>query len=177
MRSIYLRWLTAEWGFIRFLMDGYIGWLFWPWRLLTAIWWGGLGAFIATMLNNYKIISFWIAIPFTISGVFFIIWIVSLSRLLLFFPFPICRNGKCCDINTYCWTFGSIYGRQKWGVYFYQCHCGDEYIRDGKKFYLLHPDGSKQPYMELTSFRTWTPADGDGGVKGNINEIDQIDKP
>jgi hypothetical protein len=164
MRTILCRWLMAEWGFLAFLAYGFVGVLSLP-RYFVVVGWGLVGIALASILSGHGIVDFWIALPFTSLLVFLLVWAFLLGRLLLFFPFPPCRNGECRGIIAYQWPIGSIYGRVQWGVYDYWCRCGDEYIREGKRFFRVLPDGSKKPYMTLTGFRTWTPAVAEEGTK------------
>jgi hypothetical protein len=154
---IFFGWLTDEsWGFLRFLADEWVGF---PWsigRFLAIGCWIGLGFGLARLFERLGLVRVSTAIQLVaILLVFLFVWAVSIGRLLLFFPFPSCCNGKCRDITAYEWRIGYIYGRKEWGVYHYRCRCGDEYIREGKRFLRVLPDGSKEPYMILTGFRKW----------------------
>jgi hypothetical protein len=141
-------------------MDGFIGGIWWLWRFICLVLWGEVGVLLAFNLGYYfGIANLWVLIPVSLLLVFSLIWAFILCRLLLLFPFPPCQNGKCHDITDYEWPIGLIFGRVKWGVYRYRCRCGDEYIREGRVFYLLQSDGSKKPYMALTGFRKWTPTE------------------
>lgn len=157
--TVVFRWLTAEWGFLAFLLEALIGGAAGLWRFLRTVSIMMVGMFLASVFGGPRDAAFWIAAPFSVVLVCLFLWAVSLSRLLLFFPFPSCRNGRCRGISAYYWSLGTTYGRERWGVYRYRCCCGDEYIREGKRFFFVRPDGSKQPYMTLTDFRTWTPVE------------------
>jgi hypothetical protein len=91
-------------------------------------------------------------------------WAIWLGRILFFYPFPFCRRGKCHSIEDYRWYIDAIFGRVGRGVYLYKCKCGDEYIREGKRFMEILPDGTKRPYKKLVSFRKWAD-DLDSSVK------------
>jgi len=154
--SPYKLFFSSEpYSWLRFLADGFIGVIWVPMRLLSVICWLALGVVLAEKLNRFMSISFWVAVPFAVTFVLLLIWAVSIGWVLLFFPFPSCRKGKCCNISDYTWGMGRIYGREKWGVYHYWCRCGDEYIHKGKQFLQVLPDGTKRPYMTRTGFRTW----------------------
>ena len=97
-----------------------------------------------------------------------VLWAVLLGRLLLFVPFPFCRKGKCHSIDDYSWFHGTFFGKCKWGVYWYKCHCGDQYLRRGKRFMEFIPEvtvppspwvninkGTTRPYKKLVGFRKW----------------------
>ncbi|WP_124327403.1 hypothetical protein [Desulfonema ishimotonii] len=163
MKNIFYKWITNEsWGFLRFLADGFVGLLFIPARFLVIFWWFSIGCFIAKALNGFIGINFLIGSIWAFLFILLLLWAISLGRLLIFFPFPSCRQKKCNNINDYTWTMGQIYGREKWGVHRYWCRCGDEYVRQGKRFMRILPDGTKQPYMILGSFRNWQTDDGAG---------------
>ena len=82
-------------------------------------------------------------------------WAIWLGRILLFYPFPACRLEKCRGIEDYRWSMDAIFGRVGRGVYLYSCKCGDEYIREGKRFMEILPDGNKRPHKILVGFRKW----------------------
>ena len=156
MQIAYCKWFTSESsGWLRFLADGFIGLLWLPLRLVSASWWIAWGVVLADGLNRLFGLSRWIGGPLSLSFVLLVVWASSLGRLLVFFPFPPCRRGQCRDIDAYTWVKGRIYGREKWGMYHYWCKCGDEYIREGKRFLQVLPDGTRQAYMALVGFRKW----------------------
>jgi hypothetical protein len=53
------------------------------------------------------------------------------------------------------WNWGSFFGREKGGQYWYKCACGDQYIRKRNRFIEVLPDGTKRPYKKLVGFRKW----------------------
>ena len=76
--------------------------------------------------------------------------------LLLFFPLPFCRRGKCQAFGQdYIWRLGTLFGYETKGTYSYKCACGDIYIRNGARFMELLPDGTRRPYKRLVDFREW----------------------
>jgi len=86
----------------------------------------------------------------------FITWLALKNRLLFFFPFPLCRRGKCYRLGTDCvWRIGTLFGYETKGIYSYKCRCGDVYIREGKRFMELLPDDTLRPYKKLIAFRKW----------------------
>lgn len=152
------KWFLAEsWGWRRFLADCLIGAVSSPFRLLWVIWWIALGVALAHRLERFYGLSQWVGAPLSIALVLLIVWAFSLGRLLLFFPFPPCRRGKCRSMDAYTWVMGRLYGQEKWSTYHYWCKCGDEYIRESKRFLQVLPDGTRQTYMKLVGFRKWQP--------------------
>lgn len=96
-------------------------------------------------------------------------WVALMGRILLFFPFPLCRKGKCQSIDDYSWFHGTFFGKCSWGLYWYSCHCGDQYLRRGKRFMEFIPEvtdpptpwvdirkGKTRPYKRLVGFRQWS---------------------
>ncbi len=155
MKNIFYRCLTDEhWGFLRFLADGFIGLLFIPSRFLVLFGWFAAGSIMAKTLNRFAGISMLIGTTLSVLFILLLLWAISVGRLLIFFPFPPCRQKKCNSISDYTWIMGRIYGREKWGVYRYWCMCDDEYIRQGKRFMQVSDD-TEQSYMILDSFRNW----------------------
>ena len=107
--------------------------------------------------------------PLGILFVAFLLWAFQLGRLRLFYPFPVCRRGKCRTYKDYTWDARTIYGRVGWRCYVYRCNCGDHYFRRGKRFMeLVPPDDLEasgdvaiteeitRPYMRLVGFRRWS---------------------
>ena len=123
---------------------------------------------LSLYLKTTRGISLWISFPIVFLALCLITWTVLLSRLLLFFPFPMCQKGKCHSIDDYSWSMGSYFGKMRWGVYWYKCQCGDEYLRRGKRFMKFIPEvvvppspwfninkGTTRPYKKLVGFRKW----------------------
>jgi len=91
----------------------------------------------------------------TLSGMA-VTWALLLTRLLFLFPLPPCKQGRCTRIGKdYVWKRGRILGYEGNGVYLYKCNCGDQYLRQGKKFLELLPDGTSRPFKRLVGFRKW----------------------
>ena len=104
--------------------------------------WGRPGLYIGCLLG-------------TIGGMI-LTWAILTGSLLLFFPLPLCRQGKCLRFGKdFIWKKGRLLGYEGNGVYHYRCRCGDEYLRKGKKFLLLLSDGTSRPYKVLIGFRKW----------------------
>jgi hypothetical protein len=83
------------------------------------------------------------------------------GRLRMFFPFPLCRQGKCYRFGQdYVWRLGTLFGYETRGIYLYRCSCGDMYIREGKRFMSLLPDDTTRPYKKLVGFRKWEDDSG-----------------
>jgi hypothetical protein len=119
---------------------------------------------LADFLKKSWGIGPWIGYSIGFVIVFFLSWAILLGHILLFFPFPSCRQRKCHSIDDYTWNIGSFLGREGWGVYSYKCECGNEYVREGKRFMEVLPDGTKRPYKKLIGFRKWAD-DLDSSVK------------
>ena len=111
MRNAYSRWLRERWGFPAFLREYFVGlalmYVASPGQVGTAAIAIFVGSSLAFILDGFAVVKFWIAIPFTVLLAFFVIWAVTLGLLLLFFPFPPCRKGTCCDIAGYDWPLFS----------------------------------------------------------------------
>lgn len=156
MQAKSCNWLLNEsWGWGRFLTDGLIGIIWWPFRLITAICCVAAGVAVADMLSSAFGIPGWAAVPLSITGVLLLVWAVVLGRILLFFPFPPCKRGTCQGIGAYTWAKGRIYGRERWRTYRYWCGCGDEYVRRGDEFRQVLSDGEERPYLRLDQFGKW----------------------
>jgi hypothetical protein len=123
---------------------------------------------LAIFLKEKWRIAAWIGFPMVFITLSLIIWAFLLGRLLLFVPFPSCRKGKCHGIDDYSWFHGTFFGKCRWGLYWYKCHCGDQYLRRGKKFMEFIPEpkdppspwidirkGTTRPYKKLIGFRKW----------------------
>jgi hypothetical protein len=126
-------------------------------RLLIAVFWSDCGALLWFALRKplgrpgiwvFGILGF-------VAGVI-ITRAVLIGRLRLFFPFPLCRQGKCYRFGQdYVWRLGTLFGYEVKGIYLYRCRCGDMYLREGKRFMALLPDDTTRPYKKLVGFRKW----------------------
>ncbi|MEX2015647.1 MAG: hypothetical protein WD873_03350 [Candidatus Hydrogenedentales bacterium] len=85
---------------------------------------------------------------------FFLLWLFFLSRVLLIYPFPECRQGRCRGINDFEWGIGTVYGWEYLHWHFYECSCGDLYVRRGRRFMSAVEEGPR-PYKKLVGFRRW----------------------
>ena len=139
--------------FVVFLIEGMTGRT--AVRMFLVYFWLSCGALLGGILSGFLNITRWVTVPTGILIVLLLMWAVMVGRLLLFFPLPLCRRGKCRELFDYRWKVGSIFGREKWGIYSYKCECGDSYVRHGRRFMLLNADGTKCPYKKLIGFRTW----------------------
>ncbi len=156
MKHVYSKWFLSEsWGWRRFLADTFVGVIYSPFNLLWVIWWTALGYTLAIRLNERWGLYTWIGIPASIALVYLLLWVLSLMRIILIFPLPPCKQGLCRGIDGYTWVMGHIYGRERRGTFHYWCKCGDEYVREGKRFFYVCPDGTRQIYMTLVGFRKW----------------------
>lgn len=91
---------------------------------------------------------------------YFFTWVILVGRLRLFFPLPLCRQRKCQGYDNYHWPVRTIYGWEGWAIYRYRCNCEDEYIRHGKRFIEVLPDGETLSYKKLHGFREWVDDEG-----------------
>jgi hypothetical protein len=126
-------------------------------RLLIATFWAFCGALLWLKLRKPwgQPGYFLFAVVATVPGLI-ITRAFLVGRLRLFFPFPLCRQGKCYRMGRdYVWRLGTLFGYETKGIYLYKCRCGDTYIREGKKFMELLPDDTQRPYKKLVSFRKW----------------------
>lgn len=125
-------------------------------RLLVTTSWIGCGALLAKDMGTaWGPVGYCFGFALGFIGAFVLTWAFLLGRFLLFFPFPSCQRGKCNRVADYVWKKGSIYGYEKGGIYRYKCRCNDEYIRRGKRFLEVLPDGTARPYKRLIGFRKW----------------------
>jgi hypothetical protein len=156
----------AQWSWASFILYVLV------WKNLPAglrsIAFVALTGLLSAFLNKSFGISLWIGAPVIFLFLCIFAWAVLLGRLLLFIPFPPCKKGKCHSIDDYSWFMGSFFGKCKWGTYWYKCHCGDQYLRRGKRFMEFIPEvvvppspwininkGTTRPYKKLISFRKW----------------------
>jgi hypothetical protein len=101
----------------------------------------------------------WFIVVFSI--LILLTWALLLGRILIFYPFPKCKSGKCCKLNDYTWRKGAIFGYEGSGNYEYRCKCGDYLTRIHKRFFTKLPDGTLKPFKKLTGFRRWEDDIGD----------------
>ena len=122
--------------------------------LLYMMIWSSCGGILAFSLGKpFGLIGFIVCYLLGVIVAYLLTWLILVERALFFYPLPVCQQGKCQDSN-YQWPVGTFYGFL-WGVYRYRCKCGDEYVRVGKRFMKLLPDGERRPYKKLTGFRKW----------------------
>jgi hypothetical protein len=131
-------------------------------RFLMATIWFICGGFLGVALKKpWGRPGFYIGCLIGTIGGMILTWAILTGRLLLFFPLPPCRQGKCHRLGTdFVWKKGRILGYEGKGIYHYKCRCGDEYLRKGKKFLELLPDGTRRPYKMLVGFRQWADDSG-----------------
>lgn len=164
-------------SFFRFLLDGFVGIPRSVTRFITLQFCVMLSAVLAYVLWTWfdkpsGVLG--LGVPMVVGSlfVFAALWAFQLGHILLFYPFPSCRNGTCRSIDDYFWHVPTIYGRMMWGVYLYRCRCGNHYVRCGKKFMEILPnapringaiwkrpilaDQTTRPYKKLTGFRRWS---------------------
>lgn len=159
MKRQWRRWLTAgKWGWMYFLMDGFVGQLWYLSRQLFVIFWMVVAWVIAERLGIANGLYVWLTVPPIALGIFFLLWASMLGWLTLFYPLPPCRHGICRGFEGYYWPEGLLFGRWKWGMYIYRCKCShEEYWRKGKRFLRILEGGKEVPYMVLAGFRDWQP--------------------
>lgn len=164
-------------SFLKFLLDGFVGIPRSGTRFVTLLFcitFGqGSGYVLGTWLDgSWDSPGLYIAMVTSVISVFAMLWTLQLGYILMFLPFPPCRNGTCRGIDDYFWHVPTIYGRMIWGVYLYRCRCGDYYVRCGKKFMEISPDAPRingaiwkkpiladettRPYKKLIGFRQWS---------------------
>lgn len=126
-----------------------------PRLIVTAIWIAS-GVVLSSLLGRAWG-TFGYVFGFLVGVVIVILltWIIILSRNLLLMPFPVCRSGKCRTFRDYTWKRGTLYGREKGGIFRYRCRCGDEYIRDGRRFLQVLSDGTTRPYKKYEGGNQW----------------------
>jgi hypothetical protein len=119
------------------------------WAFCGALLWLGLRKPLGRPGNYiFSLIGFLVGLIITRA--------VLRARLQLFFPLPLCRQGKCHRLGQdYVWRIGTLFGYETKGIYLYKCKCGDTYIREGKRFMVLLPDDTRRPYKKLLGFRKW----------------------
>jgi hypothetical protein len=155
MKKVFYKWLTDPyWGFLRFFADGFIGLLFLPIRFLVIFGWFAVGAAIGKKINMLLGINMLFGSVLAFFFILLLLWAISLGWILIFFPFPRCKQNRCRSIEDYTWIMGRIYGYECRKGYYYRCKCNNEYVRKGKRF--MHVvDDIEQPYLILESFRNW----------------------
>lgn len=125
--------------------------------LLIATFWCLCGGLLWLAIRRpWGKTGYWIFAFFGLAAGLIITRAVLIGRLRLFFPFPLCRQGKCYRFGQdYVWRLGTLFGYEGKGIYLYRCRCGDMYIREGKRFMALLPDDTTLPYKKLVGFRRW----------------------
>lgn len=125
--------------------------------LFYALLWFACGGVVGYELGKqFGILGYICGVLIGTGSCYIFTWAITVGRLRLFYPLPLCRCGKCQDYNDYDWPLGTVYGREWGGIYRYRCHCQkDEYVRKGSKFMIVLRDGTTKPFMKLASFRTW----------------------
>jgi len=125
-------------------------------RLLLWTLWIFCGLVLATaLLSIFFVVGYIVGFPLGFSGAFLATWAVLLGRILLLFPFPTCKDGKCRGLKGYVWEKGTVYGWERGGLYRYRCRCAREYVRKGRKFMEVGSDGVTLPHKKLAGFREW----------------------
>jgi hypothetical protein len=158
--------ILGPFSFQRFVVLGFISTRTLP-RLLAIQAVITCGALIGMLLCRWtgtpiESLGFYVSSVLSCLILIIILWVFILGRLLLFYPLPICRNGKCCGYKEYSWSTMSIYGRMQWGHYLY--------LRHHKKFIeIVAPEPSDsqfgewipiteaniRAYKRLSKFRNW----------------------
>jgi hypothetical protein len=126
-----------------------------PKLLVTAFWILCAEAVAINLHRSMGTLGYIVGFAAGFGAAFVLTWGLVVGRILLLFPFPACRQGKCRGFQQFAWKRGTIRGWEGWGVYRYQCRCGDQYIRRGRRFRQILPDGKELPYKRLIGFRTW----------------------
>lgn len=131
-------------------------------RMLVTTLWMLAGAFLAIQLHRFWIVNgfdfgpaaYVVGFVVGFAGAVVLTWAIIRVRVHVFFSYPTCRQGLCSGIECYAWPKGTIYGRVR-GGYLYRCKCGEQYIRDGRKFMSVGPEGARMPYKKLIGFHKW----------------------
>lgn len=126
-----------------------------PRLIITGVWIGAGVSLASYCGNSWGAFGYAVGFAVGLGVAITLTWLFFLGRILVFFPFPICRNGKCRSIRDYVWKKGTVYGWEG-GVYQYKCRCGERYVRKRRQFLEVLPDGTIRPYKKLTRFRRWT---------------------
>lgn len=150
----------CPWSLAKFLVDSAIRGIWSPVQLLVISLCLLLGVFLGMNLGRQLeriagVSGRLLAFPTALLGVLLLAWLLALWRVLIFLPFPPCRQGKCHGIDDYRGPLGAIFGRVGWRLYLYRCNCGDMYVRRKRRFMILLPDNKVQAYKKLVGFRTW----------------------
>src|SRR3984957_16397120 len=140
-KSLY----EAQWSWLMFIFYAIFGWKDNVIRFIPLFTMIVLSEGLAIFVKKTFEIPEWVAMAVSFVVVFSVAWILLLMRLLLFVPFPTCKKGKCSNIDDYSFFHGTFFGKCKWGVYWYKCRCGDQYLRRGKKFMEFIPEVKEPP--------------------------------
>jgi hypothetical protein len=73
---------------------------------------------------------------------------------------PVCKNGTC-HLYDYKAAWEEIVAGPRRYMFRLTCHCGTSYQRLGRRFMVVLPDGSLEPYMVWRPFRGWFPDEGE----------------
>ena len=147
--------LARSWGLIPYVVDILVGGMSSGIRSIRTVLFFLFVLLLAALVRKAFDLTYWVSYLFSFFVVFFSSWAFFLGRILLFYPFPSCRNGKCSSIDDYTSNWGSLFGREKWGLYCYKCGCGLAYVRVGKRFMEVLPDGTRRSYKRLVGCRKW----------------------
>jgi hypothetical protein len=125
-------------------------------RLLAIVFWMSVGVLLANQLpRSWGLVGHVVGFAIGFAGAVVLTWAIVVGRILVFMPYPICRQGRCSSMKEYSWPKGTVYGKTNSGEYRYRCKCGDQYIRDGRRFMAVGHDGAKLPYKKLVGFHKW----------------------
>ncbi len=89
------------------------------------------------------------------AGAYLLSWAALLTLNVLLKPWPECRQGRCRSFRDYVWMRGTVFGWEKGGRFRYRCKCGDEYLRDGRKFLRVLGDGTTRGYKRYECGVGW----------------------
>lgn len=125
--------------------------------LLFGMFWFACGGVVAFELGKrFGVVGYVCGVFIGMGCSYLFTWIITVGRLRLFYPLPLCQQGKCKDYDDYDWPVGTVYGREWGGIYRYRCNCHkDEYIRKGNKFLIVLSNQTTEPYKKLAGFRAW----------------------
>ncbi len=92
--------------------------------------------------------GFLIGLPLGYVGSFLATRGLLLVLVAVFPNRPKCLRGLCSRLD-----YELVDPRSDPWVW--RCKCDDSYVRDGKRFMQIEPDGTRRPYKKLNSLRFW----------------------
>ncbi len=122
-------------------------------ELLVFIFLIGVGVAAASLLGTQ---IGWIGYPIGFIGgvasLIGIVWFLGYLETMWRVgrpAFPDCRNGKC--------IYSEYRYKMEDGNLVCRCKCGDQYEKNGRHFYFVDGEGTREPYLIWRSFDGWYP--------------------